>query len=430
MSYNTNRIHESYQLFFKAAMENEDIELLAESAYKLLGHPIVINDAFSCNILQYPNEPIGDPDFDRMLDTKIAEFKQHSTFWRNYVLQVREYPIYIQDGSLSKTPQFFSVLKKGTVVIGFTSFLNPDPEHLDEEREIIRIFNVAATHLIDEMGHKIDSKGTWNYNTFKQILADPGAVDNLLQKAKNFSVAYPPAYAILLVQPNEELKNDPAIYKYMDSLCIQLRRRFTNYLCLRKEDKLLLFGSDLKTEKFSPKCGKMLHYLEKLPVLVSVSTAFQNLEESRGYLLQAKLTMQTGRQLEKMNNHTENPYRAENYIPLQVYTGFANTYETDPFTHPILRDIMAYDKENNTEYLNTLHMYLFCMMDKKRATEMLHIHYNTLTYRLKKLESKFHVDFDNFFQLNNIVGSFGILITNGSYNPIMLWNKNPDIINE
>lgn len=53
--------------------------------------------------------------------------------------------------------------------------------------------------------------------------------------------------------------------------------------------------------------------------------------------------------------------------------------------HPAVQKLFRYDEEYHTQYAETLRAYLSAALKMKEAAETLHIHKNTLTYRLEKI---------------------------------------------
>jgi len=65
------------------------------------------------------------------------------------------------------------------------------------------------------------------------------------------------------------------------------------------------------------------------------------------------------------------------------------------FCHPTVIRIYEYDKENNTDYLETLAAYILNNLSPQSAADVLFIHRNTMHNRLSKLKELFKIDFDN-----------------------------------
>lgn len=64
------------------------------------------------------------------------------------------------------------------------------------------------------------------------------------------------------------------------------------------------------------------------------------------------------------------------------------------FSNAINR-IMAYDQENNSDYLLTLRTYAACDKNAGLAAQQLYIHKNTLLYRIQRIRECFSLDLDN-----------------------------------
>ncbi|ANZ61109.1 PucR family transcriptional regulator [Secundilactobacillus paracollinoides] len=78
------------------------------------------------------------------------------------------------------------------------------------------------------------------------------------------------------------------------------------------------------------------------------------------------------------------------------------------YVHPDLQYLMAYDDDHHTDYLNTLHFYLYDDLNTKRAAADLHIHPNTLLYRIGKIKTLLNYDFS--FGKQNLDYRMGFLI--------------------
>ncbi|KZL35594.1 hypothetical protein TY91_16555 [Secundilactobacillus collinoides] len=78
------------------------------------------------------------------------------------------------------------------------------------------------------------------------------------------------------------------------------------------------------------------------------------------------------------------------------------------YVHPDLQYLMAYDAHHNTDYLTTVHLYLYDDQNTKQAAADLHIHPNTLLYRIGKIKKL--LDYDFSFGKQNLDYRMGFLI--------------------
>lgn len=65
------------------------------------------------------------------------------------------------------------------------------------------------------------------------------------------------------------------------------------------------------------------------------------------------------------------------------------------FFHPVLIEMQQYDEKNDTQYSTTLMEYLRQFKDMKKTSQNLHIHRNTLSYRLQKIEGIFNIHLED-----------------------------------
>ena len=63
--------------------------------------------------------------------------------------------------------------------------------------------------------------------------------------------------------------------------------------------------------------------------------------------------------------------------------------------HPGILDMERYDLENNTRYLETLRVWLESRMDYSVAAGALHLHRNSLYYRMQRIRELFCIDIDD-----------------------------------
>ena len=80
---------------------------------------------------------------------------------------------------------------------------------------------------------------------------------------------------------------------------------------------------------------------------------------------------------------------------------------------PALLRLRQLDRENGTEYYNTLKIYLSLERDIPRSAQELIIHRTTLSYRLKKIEELVNLNLDDPKQRLYLLWSFTLLEENG-----------------
>jgi hypothetical protein len=75
------------------------------------------------------------------------------------------------------------------------------------------------------------------------------------------------------------------------------------------------------------------------------------------------------------------------------------TEMSENLRHPIIELLMEYDKKNETELLDTLRAYVHNGCRQAETAQKMHIHLNTLKYRLHRIEELSNVNFKNYEEL-------------------------------
>lgn len=128
---------------------------------------------------------------------------------------------------------------------------------------------------------------------------------------------------------------------------------------------------------------KVENYLKTNGLIAGLSNCFSNIQEIRKYYEQSLKAAQLG---QKMKN-TPGLYRYEVmaiFHLLEICE--SRNYNLLDFCHPALLALKSYDKEKNTDFFNTLYQYLNFSQNTQRTADFLHIHKNTLLYRIDKIK--------------------------------------------
>lgn len=88
----------------------------------------------------------------------------------------------------------------------------------------------------------------------------------------------------------------------------------------------------------------------------------------------------------------EGIFRCEAFALEYLIQNLKNQDMAMELLHPLIGTLEHYDQENNTELLLTLRTWLLNGCSQQKAAEELHVHLNTLKYRLKRMEELGHLD--------------------------------------
>lgn len=116
---------------------------------------------------------------------------------------------------------------------------------------------------------------------------------------------------------------------------------------------------------------------------IGISFPFSDLTKCQIIAEQAKLSVSYGRTADN-DKKISFPIESLHILMRQENNG--------SFIHPVVHEIRTYDQENHTEYIATLTSWLESAMNDSLTAEKMHIHRNTLYYRLHRISELFHID--------------------------------------
>lgn len=153
---------------------------------------------------------------------------------------------------------------------------------------------------------------------------------------------------------------------------------------------------------------KIENILEKIKRNIQHNYQFSSIIGVSNYkssLLEVNVGYQEAKTAVKFNRRWYKEDKIMFYNELGVYKALDYIAETDiakDLYQLYLGDLIAYDEKNNTELLHTLQGLVENNWNMKQAAEKLFIHYNTMKYRVKKIEEILDVDLNDSDQKFNL----------------------------
>ncbi len=206
------------------------------------------------------------------------------------------------------------------------------------------------------------------------------------------------------------LAHDFATKKYLYALCASQDKRnpakaSLNYLkdiiteiipdsisVVYKKDIVVLIGNDSPYTPFSEPLRK------QVDDFLAINSMYAGLSRSFTDMGNLKKHYQFARTASWFGEIYDQSYRAYLYDEYYLFDLFASlelNRELQDFCSDAVLEMMQYDKEANTDYLESARCYLENDKNLNKCAQKMCMHRNSMDYRIKKIEELFHVDFSD-----------------------------------
>lgn len=395
-----------YKEFF-CALHRGGIQTIAKTAYEILQLPIVIINVEYEVLAQVPEKYIGDLVWDTLMKKKKVPMEMVWQFKRdNYIKEVdkSDRPIYVDWGMINPIPRIMANFKVNGTIEGYVGVLFPNggftEKHLDITEIICDAISIELQKRdnIDASMHALEN--ALMVDLFQGNIKDEAMLSKWLSHTniklhKNYCVA---AARVGL------RSHESSILKY-------IRRRIeedcrNTYPVVMENTLFILFTSI--PPKISYKIAvdnimkEALSLLNFYGLYVGVSEFFDDLLKLQIYKYQADRALSIGL-LEENNRKI---YKYQDYVIYDIFSYAVKHLPRENYLHPAIPALEAFDKKNNTNYLETLRTYITTFRDSEKTRESLCIHRNTLLYRLKKIEELTGIDLNDIATCVHLLCNF------------------------
>ena len=176
----------------------------------------------------------------------------------------------------------------------------------------------------------------------------------------------------------------------LQSLRSSIKIRNPNMLYVNREDGIYMLFSRINTKK---KLNQLLADIQndaedKIDYICGISDIFFDLEKRGAYVEQARMSLELG----IARNESRHEYLfSEWYALLIMKKGYMNICE-ESLILPEIKTLIKSDKENGTEFFNSLKCYLYQRGDMSKTAAQLYLHRNSCMYRIRRCQEIMNVD--------------------------------------
>lgn len=186
------------------------------------------------------------------------------------------------------------------------------------------------------------------------------------------------------------------IKQYIDAL-------FLDHITFIFENSIIIIFNNKKSyEKFSKskEYDSFIEAIKSYTLKVGVSKLFNDFMNLKNSYEQCLKALNLGQVLHPKDVPI---YYFDDYVIFNLVSSFIEKEDLNNILDIKLKDLIL---SNNNDLYYTLYTYIQCECDSKETSEKLNIHYNTLKYRLQKIENLFDMNLNDESYLIRLKFSF------------------------
>ncbi len=371
------------RLFMDALFNDEGLQGICDVAYSFLGNPILVIDNSYKHLAVSTGATSDNPLF--LKETETGQIEDEGIrYIRQSKLddQVRKsnHPIYVHN-PIHNRGMLIGPIKIHDIEVGHVMMYEQNRPIGDNDYELLhRLCRIISIELQKKDFYKKNKGAMYAY--FIGDLLDNRTGNIELSKERLATLGYILKEDLFILSVSDKYNVTSEAKQEMIIADIQSMIPGSLYVIYQNSVIFLINGSDNPNDH-SFNNPKVENYLKNNNLIAGLSNRFQNIQEIRKYYEQSLKSAQLGL---KMKN-------APGLYRYEVMTIFhimeiceSKEYNLLDFCHPALLVLKAYDEEKNTDFFNTLYQYLNFSQNTQATANYLHIHKNTLLYRIEKIK--------------------------------------------
>lgn len=374
--------------------------------YEIWGFPSAVIDARYNLLDMQPKVPTGDPTWDAiMVNGRISEEKQRDFIKDGYMVPIMEHPKpqYIDWGVCSENPRVNCKLSDRGELYGILAMITLGHyQWTPQDNAVYELIANACTQVLAHYNGKttVAAHAATKEWLFLSLLEN-GTLDRGSFRLLEESLRLTGENRFRLAKLMLAVPTSPQLLGFTVR---RLHGAFPQLLCVlnRPEEAnagiyiLLRYTRD---EDVTAQLNQLEHFPEAYAQCqLDVSKPFADLSEVPSARVQVDfLSKYFSRPYKKGIHRYE--YHALDHI-FQVVT---DSIPADCYTPAAIRRLEKYDRENHTDYLNTLSVYLRSFLNSKKTVEYFGFHRNTLLHRLGQIQTIADIQLDDEQELLNLL---------------------------
>ncbi|EIT83666.1 putative PucR family transcriptional regulator [Fictibacillus macauensis ZFHKF-1] len=379
------------------------LENLADAISEVLHCPVTIEDANHRLLAYSTHEDSTDPARIATIIGRRVPEKVINSLWKDGAipaLQKSDEPVRVS--SISKVGLGNRVavsIRKKTEILGYIWVLEVDRHLSEHDLELLKKGAAAAKNQLLQLQTGSKRKQESRQEFFWKLLTNDSSSDLVItNELRELGLLPTVPIAVLLLRFPEDIT--PAIEKNV-SYILSVSQSIRFQLMAIDEQDMILLAAPAKKEVLRDLLQDFItSFLQQMQerfgveqIVAGYGGIYEHYSQTNQSYLEAQRVLHIKQRFGGTLTDDLNGY--EQLGIYQFLDGIYEQQRKSSYRNRSLEKLRQYDREHHTNLMETLRVYLGVSGNSNKAAEQLHIHLNTLTYRLKRMSEIASIDFTN-----------------------------------
>lgn len=386
-----------------ASSDRQSLLKMLEITYKYIGNPLrVIDSAHNMVASYWGSSTLDEPQWIECEKSKMFSQEYNDTCnadidFRRHMLSSSE-PYVMNYPDIFKHRQRILRIRQKEMNIAFVSELEYNRPFTDFTSQILQIFGRFASIKLSNDAHFFCSYDSPASELLLYVLKSERINPLKIQQLTNSAGLNFRKYLYLIYITDGDMFDSREKMIYIRNI---LDRFFFGCLTQIIDGKvIILLDSDqcVKSPIQGNRLKEFINTLRLNDIFAGVSRSFRNIIQAPQALKQAKKAYIYSKQ----NQLSGSLFYYEDFVLDDLVQTFLIKESLEHLVEPGLYELIQHDKKHNGSLMETLTCYLNNQLDIRLTSEKLHVHFNTLKYRIQKIQDIMQTDLtgiDNILRL-------------------------------
>ncbi len=416
-------------LLFKGVYEADDIQEILDIGYKLIGNPMFVRDTYFKIWGFTQNIHIDDMVWNYITRKGYQEFRDYKHFSSYGILErlniigksiyfdtqnnlpensVEEYKYHIEErindpSKYTHINRIWTNIKSGDAAVGQLVVLEAFKKFSHTDIQLMKLITEAVLIVMKKQLNEMKVNQNNSQIFISELLNNDISRQDVIKDRLNYLRWNFSGTLKLILITAVGKKIDKQEFMYTRSW---LSNMYKEVRCVHyADDIIVIFNPHEMNNRFSQNKKILYDFLKAQELLIGESREFDNFSGLKNAFDQASIAVKGGMRCRS----DERVFAYDDYLLQHIFSIINSNLELKEFCSRSLINLIEYDRQNNTQYVQFLRKYIENLNNPVSLSEAIGVHRNTIYYRINKIEEIMGLSLTDTKNLFEIYLSFEIL---------------------